>query len=80
MSAPLFTDDRYSTSADDDQEACNAEITQITRNRTPSQATTVVMTPGRPVSTPATVDYSAQGDPNQPAPTTQIQYSTIASK
>ena len=34
----------------------------------PSQATTMVMSPTRPVSTPSTADYSTQGDPNQMAP------------
>ena len=33
-----------------------------------SQATTMVMSPPRPVSTPSTADYSTQGDPNQMAP------------
>ena len=31
MSAPLFTEDRYSSSSDDDLEVCNAEITLINR-------------------------------------------------
>ena len=57
MSAPLFTEDRYSTSTDDDQENCDAEVSKIIRQRTPSQATTVVMSPKRPVLTPSTVDY-----------------------
>ena len=34
----------------------------------PSQATTMVMSPPRPVSTPSTVDYSTQDDSNQMAP------------
>ena len=55
--------DRYSTSTDDDQEVCDAEVNNITRM--PSQATSKVMTPQRPTSTPATVDYSTQGDPDQ---------------
>ena len=68
MSAPLFTEDRYSTSTDDDQEICDAEVSKITRQQTPSQATTVVMSPKRPVSTPLSVDYSTQGDLDQIAP------------
>ena len=43
MSAPLFTEDRYSTSTDNGQENCDAEVSKIMRQRTPSQATTVVM-------------------------------------
>ena len=31
MSAPLFTEDRYSSSSDDDLEVCDAEITLINR-------------------------------------------------
>ena len=50
MSGPLFTEDRYSTSSDEDQQACDTEVDNITRQRTPSQATTVVMSPQRPVN------------------------------
>ena len=67
MSAPLFTEDRYSTSTDDDQEICDAEVSNITRQQTPSQATTIVMSLKRPVSTPSTVDYSNWGNPDQVA-------------
>ena len=65
MSAPVFTEDRYSTSTDDDQEICDAEVSKITR---PAETTTISILPMRPVSTPSTVDYSTQGDPNQVAP------------
>ena len=75
MSAPLFTEDRYSTSTDDDQESCDAEVSKITRQQTPSQATTIVMSPKRPVLTPSTVDYSTQGDSNQVAPQGNHEYS-----
>ena len=68
LSAPLFTEDRYSTGIDKDQEACDSEVNNITRTRTPSQATTLVMTPQRPTSTPAMVHYSTQGDPDQEPP------------
>ena len=67
LSVPLFTEDRYSTSTDNKKENCDAEIITITRWQTPSQATTMVMLPTRPVSTPLMVDYSTQGDPNQTA-------------
>ena len=60
MSGPLFTED--SASSDEDQQACDTEVNNITRQRTPSQATIVVMSPQGPVST-ATMDYSTQGDP-----------------
>ena len=70
LSTFLFTEDRYSTSTDDNQEACDSEINNIMRTRTPSQATTLVMTPQRPTSTPVTVEYSTQGDPDQEPPQT----------
>ena len=65
MSDPLFTEDRYSTSSGSDQEVCDQEVRNITRTHTPSETSTVVMSP-RPESG-ATVDYSTQGDPDQPA-------------
>ena len=67
LSGPLFTEDRYSTSSGDDQEACDAEVDCITHHKTP-EASTVPITPDRPTPTPATVDYSTQGDPNPAAP------------
>ena len=67
LSGPLFTEDRYSTSSGDDQEACDAEVDHITHHKTP-EASTVSLTPGRPTPTPATVDYSTQGDPDPTAP------------
>ena len=68
LSVPLFTEDRYSTSTDNDEENCDAEITTITRRWMLSQATTMVLSPTRPVSTPSMADYSTQGDPNQMEP------------
>ena len=75
LSAPLFTEDIYSTSTDNDQENCDAEVSMITRWRSPSQVTTTVMSPKGPVSTPSMVDYSIQGDPNQIAPQGNHEYS-----
>ena len=68
LSAPLFTEDRYNTSTDTDQDNCDPEVSMITRWQTPSQATTMVMSPKRPVSTLSMVDNFTQGDPNQMAP------------
>ena len=65
MSGPLFTEDRLSTSSSSDQEMCDQEVDNITRTRTPSETSTLVMSP-RPGSK-ATVDYSTQGDRDQPA-------------
>ena len=68
LSGPLFTEDRYSTSTVTDEESCDAEITTITQWQTPSQATTMVMSPTRSVSAPSMADCSTQGDPDQMAP------------
>ena len=72
MSAPLFTEDRYSSSSEDDLAVCDAEISQINRQNEPSQAFMPNLTTGRPTSTPSTMDYTTQGDPNQVAPSTPI--------
>ena len=72
MSAPLFTEDRYSSSSDDDLEVCDAEITLINRQNKPNQTFTHHSTGGRPTSTPTTMDYTTQGHPNQVAPPTYI--------
>ena len=52
-----------------DQEICDQEVRNITRVCTPSETSTVVMSP-RPGSN-STVDYSTQGDPDQPAHSAQ---------
>ena len=72
MSTPLSTEDRYSPSSDDDLEMCNAEITLINRQNKPNQTFTHHSTGGRPTSTPTTMDYTTQGDPNQVAASTYI--------
>ena len=72
MSAPLFTEDRYSSSSEDDLAMCNAEITQINRQNELPRAFAHNSTTERPTSTPTTMDYTTQGDPNQVAPPTYI--------
>ena len=74
MSAPLFTEDRCSTSTDDDQEICDAEVSIITR-QTPVQNATMSIPLTRPVSTPSTLDYSTHGDQSQVAPPATNAYS-----
>ena len=64
MSGPLFTEDRLNTSGSD-QEMCDQEVTTLTEDRTPTR-TPVHNAPSRTGSI-ATVDYSTQGDPDQPA-------------
>ena len=51
---------------------CNVEITLINRRNRPNQTFTHHSTEGRPTSTPTTMDYTTQGDPNQVAPPTYI--------
>ena len=63
MSGPLFTEDRLSTSSE--QEICDQEVTTIIRENTPTRSPAHTI-PSRPGSI-ATVDYSAQGDPDQSA-------------
>ena len=46
MSTPLFTEDRCSTSSEDETTACDAEVTFINDRRTQSRATTVTFSPG----------------------------------
>ena len=72
MSASLFTEDRDSSSSKDGLAVCDAEITWINRQNEMSQAFTLNLTTGRPTSTPSTMDYTTQGDPNQVAPSTPI--------
>ena len=62
MSGPLFTEDRLSTSSLE-ADAFDTEVLNITQRCTPSEASTVMMSP-RPGSH-STVDYSTQGDPDQ---------------
>ena len=65
FSAPLFTEDRYSSISDDDVEICDAEITLINRQNKPNKTSTTHSTGWRPTSMPSTMDYTTQGDPNQ---------------
>ena len=72
MSAPLFTEDRCSSSSEDDLAMCDAEITQINRQNELSPASKPNLLTERPTSTLTTMDYMTQGDPNQVAPPTYI--------
>ena len=65
MSAPLFTEDRHSSSSDDDMEVCDAEVMLINRKNRPNQTFMNHSTGERPTSMPTTMDYTTQGDPNQ---------------
>ena len=60
MSAPLFTEDRCSSISN--------EVMLINRRNKPNQTFTTHSIGGRPTSTPSTMDYTTQGDPNQVPP------------
>ena len=70
MSGPLFTEDRLSTSSGE-ADACDTEVLYITWRHTPSEVSTVMMSP-RPGSH-STVDYSTQGDLDQLAQSPEPQ-------
>ena len=72
MSVPLFTEDRCSSISDDDMEVCDVEVTLINRQNRPNQTFTTHLTGGRPTSTPSTMDYTTQCDPNQVTPPVYI--------
>ena len=61
ISGPMFTEDRLSTSSE--QEICDQEVTTIIHENTPSRSPAHTI-PSKPGSI-ATVDYSTQGDPDQ---------------
>ena len=62
ISGPLFTEDRLSTSSE--QEICDQGVTTIIHENTPTRSPSHTI-PSRPGSI-ATVDYSTQGDPDKP--------------
>ena len=62
ISGPLFMEDRLSTSSE--QEICDQEVTTIIHENTPTKSPAHTI-PSRPGSI-ATVDYSTQGDLDQP--------------
>ena len=64
MSGPLFMEDRLNTSGSN-QEMCDQEVTTLTQDRTPTK-TPVHNAPSQTGSI-ATVDYSTQGNLDQPA-------------
>ena len=71
LSAPLFTEDRCSSISEEELEV-DTEVTLINRRNKPNRTFTHNSTTGRPMSTPTTMDYSTQGDPNQVAPSTPL--------
>ena len=65
-SAPLFKEDRYSSTSEED--TADAEVTFINGRNQPNRTFVHNSTTERPTSTPMTTDYTTQGDPNQVSP------------
>ena len=75
LSAPLFTEDRCSSTSGEELEV-DAEVTLINRRNKPNRTFTPNLTTGRPTSTLTTMGYTTQGDPNQVASTPFMFVST----
>ena len=74
-SALLFKEDKYSSTSEEETEA-DAEITFIhSRNQPNGMLVNNLMTE-RPISTPTTVDYTTQGDPDASPSTSNLFRST----
>ena len=69
LSAPLFKEDRYSSTSEEETEA-DAEVTLINGRNQPNRTFAHDSTTDKPMSTPTTMDYTTQGDPNQVSPST----------
>ena len=69
LSAPLFKEDRYSSTSEEETEA-DAEVTLINGRNQPNRTFAHNSTTEKPMSTPTTMDYTTQGDPNQVSPST----------
>ena len=79
LSAPLFTEDRCSSTPEEELEV-DAEVTLINRRNKPNRMFTHNPTTGGPTSTPTTMDYTTQGDPNQVAPSTPLMFMSTTTK
>ena len=74
-SAPLFKEDKYSSTSEEESEA-DAEVTFIHGRSHPS-GTFVNNQTKRPTSTPTTSDYTTQGDPDTSPSTSNLFRSTV---
>ena len=77
LSAPLFKEDGYSSTSEEETEA-NAEVTLINGRNQPNRTFVHNSTTERPISTPMTTDYTTQGDPNQVSPSTPNLFMSTA--
>ena len=69
LSAPLFKEDRYSSTSEEETEA-DAEVTLINSRNQPNRTFAHKSTIERPTSTLTTMDYTTQGDASQVSPST----------
>ena len=69
LSAPLFKEDRYTSTLEEETEA-DAEVTLINGRNHLNRTFAHNSTTEKPTSTPTTMDYTTQGDPNQVSPST----------
>ena len=74
-SAPLFKEDKYSSTSEEESEA-DAEVTFIHSRSQPSGMFVNNQTK-RPTSTPTTSDYTTQGDPDASPSTSNLFRSTV---
>ena len=74
-SDPLFKEDKYSSTSEEETEV-DAEITFIYGRNQPNRMFTHNPTTERPTSTPMTVDYTTQGDPDASPSTSNLFRST----
>ena len=74
-SAPLFKEDKYSSTSEEETEA-DAEITFIHGRNQPNKTFANNPTTERPTSTPMTADYITQGDPDTSPSTSNLSRST----
>ena len=79
LSAPLFKEDRYSSTSEEETEA-DAEVTLINGRNQPNRTFTHNSTTERPMSTLTTTDYTTQGDPNQVSPSTPNLFMSTATE
>ena len=78
-SAPLFKEDIYSSTSEEETEA-DAEVTFINGRNQPNRTFAHNSTTERPTSTPTTTDYTTQGDPNQVSPSTPNLFMSTATE
>ena len=76
-SAPLFKEDKYSSTSEEETEV-DAEVTFINGRNQPNRTFTHNTTTERPTSTPMTTDYTTQGDPNVSPSTPNLFRSTAS--